>query len=58
MADERERCEPLTISMPRWQWEAVHELARREGLTRSQVVSAAVEHWLGLQGITKERGAE
>ena len=41
------RRDSASISLPRWQWDALNDIVRKfEGLSRSQIISDAVELWL------------
>ena len=43
---DRDRREPLSVSLPRWQWDALEQMAQEHGLSRSSMIADAVQLWL------------
>lgn len=43
---DRNRREPLSVSLPRWQWNELERIAKEHGLTRSSIIADAVSIWL------------
>lgn len=43
---DRDRREPLSVSLPRWQWDELERIAGEHGLTRSSMIADAVGLWL------------
>jgi hypothetical protein len=43
---DRDRREPLSVSLPRWQWDSLEEMAKEHGLSRSSMIADAVGMWL------------
>jgi predicted DNA-binding ribbon-helix-helix protein len=43
---DRDRREPLSVSLPQWQWEVLKQMAKEHDLSRSSMIADAVGMWL------------